>query len=98
MHPELYLENVTPLNVTIDRPGDSRVLKEDRLGEYYVYVLLRDVAKLGGNGTAWEVSSAWRGGDGLLLTKNASGYLLMWKVVFSNGNAAETFGGKPSQN
>ncbi|ASI99146.1 hypothetical protein [Thermococcus celer] len=90
MHPELYLENVTPLNVTIDRPGDSRVLKEDRLGEYYVYVLLRDVAKLG-NGTAWEVSSAWRG-DGLLLTKNASGYLLMWKVVFSNGNAAETFG------
>ncbi|ASA78186.1 DUF4157 domain-containing protein [Thermococcus sp. 5-4] len=90
MHPELYLENVTPLNVTLSAPPNSRILKEDRLGEYYVYLLLRDVAKLD-NETAWNVSSAWRG-DKLLLTQNATGYLLQWKVVFSSENAAKIFG------
>ncbi|AEK73586.1 hypothetical protein GQS_08460 [Thermococcus sp. 4557] len=90
MHPELYLENVTPLNVTLGAPPNSRILKEDRLGEYYVYLLLRDVAKLD-NETAWNVSSAWRG-DRLLLTQNATGYILQWKVVFSSENAAKTFG------
>ncbi|QDA32084.1 DUF4157 domain-containing protein [Thermococcus indicus] len=90
MHPELYLENVTPTNVTLSEPPSSRVLKEDRLGEYYVYLLLRDVAKLEDE-TSWNVSSAWRG-DKLLLTQNASGYLLQWKVAFSSGSAARTFG------
>ncbi|ASJ05283.1 eCIS core domain-containing protein [Thermococcus barossii] len=90
MYPELYLKNVTPLNVTLDAPPNSRVLKEDRLGEYYVYLLLRDVAKLD-NETAWNVSSSWRG-DKLLLTQNASGYLLQWMVVFSKPEAARTFG------
>jgi hypothetical protein len=90
MHPELYLKNVTPLNVTLDVPPNSRVLKEDRLGEYYVYLLLRDVAKLD-NETAWNVSSSWRD-DKLLLTQNASGYLLQWMVVFSKPEAARTFG------
>ncbi|WP_258083688.1 hypothetical protein [Thermococcus thermotolerans] len=90
MHPELYLENTTPINVTLSAPPNSRVLKEDRLGEYYVYLLLRDVAKLEDE-SAWNVSSAWRG-DKLLLTQNMSAYLLQWKVVFSSENAAKTFG------
>ncbi|WP_148883319.1 eCIS core domain-containing protein [Thermococcus aciditolerans] len=90
MHPELYLENVTPLNVTLNAPPNSRVLKEDRLGEYYVYLLFRDVAKLEDE-TAWNVSSAWRG-DRLLLTQNATDYLLQWKVVFSTPEAAKAFG------
>jgi len=92
MHPELYLENVTPLNLTLtlSAPPNSRILKEDRLGEYYVYLLLRDVAKLD-NETAWNVSSAWHG-DKLLLTQNATGYLLQWKIIFSSENAAKIFG------
>ncbi|WP_297090611.1 hypothetical protein [Thermococcus sp.] len=90
MHPEMYIENITPLNVTLDAPPNSRVLKEDRLGEYYVYLLLRDVAKLE-NETAWNVSSEWRG-DKLLLTQNGTGYTLQWKVVFSTPEAAKTFG------
>lgn len=90
MHPELYLQNVTPLNVTLSTPPDSRILKEDRLGEYYVYLLLRDVAKLD-NETAWNVSSAWRG-DRLVLAQNANGYILRWRVVFSSPEAAKRFG------
>ena len=90
MHPELYLQNVTPLNVTLSTPPDSRILKEDRLGEYYVYLLLRDVAKLD-NETAWSVSSAWRG-DRLVLAQNANGYILRWRVVFSSPEAAKIFG------
>jgi len=89
MHPEFYLKNVTPLEVDLDVP-ESRVLREDRLGEYYVYLLLRDVAKMGEK-EAWNVSSAWRG-DRLVLSGDSTGYLLMWKVVFSNEKAAKTFG------
>ncbi|MCD6372897.1 MAG: hypothetical protein J7L37_05055 [Thermococcus sp.] len=90
MHPELYLQNVTPLNVTLETPPGSRVLREDRLGEYYVYLLLRDVAKLD-NESAWNVSSAWLG-DRLVLAQNTDGYILQWKVLFSSKEAAKAFG------
>ncbi|AIU69055.1 hypothetical protein TEU_01145 [Thermococcus eurythermalis] len=89
MHPELYLENVTPLNVTLSAPPGSRVLKEDRLGAYYVYILLLDVAGLD-NEAAWSVSTAWLG-DRLVLTVNGTDYVLLWKVEFSDERASETF-------
>ena len=90
MHPELYLKNVSPANVTIAIPENLSVLREDRLGEYYVYLLLRDVAKMD-NESAWNVSSAWRG-DKMLLAKGPTEYVLQWKVVFSSPEAAESFG------
>jgi len=90
MVPELYLENFTPENVGVEVPNGSRVLWDDRLGAFYVYVLLRDVAKLN-NGTAWNVSTSWRG-DRLLLTENGTDYILIWRVVFSSSDAAMKFG------
>ncbi|NJD98413.1 hypothetical protein E3E26_01180 [Thermococcus sp. LS1] len=89
MHPELYIENVAPVNVTLSIPENSRVLRNDRMGEFYVYILLRNHGY--DNETAWSISSAWRG-DRLLLTQNASSYLLQWKVVFSNEESAKAFG------
>ncbi|NJE43307.1 hypothetical protein [Thermococcus sp. GR6] len=89
MHPELYLENIAPVNVTLNIPESSRVLKDDRMGEFYAYILLRDHGY--DNKTAWSISSTWRG-DRLLLTQNASGYLLQWKVIFSNEESAKAFG------
>ncbi|NJE85231.1 hypothetical protein E3E23_05250 [Thermococcus sp. CX2] len=89
MHPELYLENVTPVNVSLSAPENSRVLRDDRMGEFYVYILLRSHGY--DNETAWNISSAWRG-DRLLLTQNASGYTLQWEVVFSNNASAMAFG------
>jgi len=89
MHPELYLENVTPVNVSLSVPASWRIMRNDRMGEFYVYVLLRDVAKLS-NGTAWSVSSAWLG-DHLILAANGTDYILLWRVEFSSAKAAETF-------
>ncbi|AFL95502.1 hypothetical protein CL1_1303 [Thermococcus cleftensis] len=90
MKPELYLEGFTPASVQLDVPAGVQVLRDDRLGAFYVYVLLRDVAKLG-NESAWNVSSAWFG-DRLVLTTNGTVYVLLWKVEFSNENASKTFG------
>jgi len=90
MEPELYLENFTPANVALSPPNGSQVLRDDRMGAFYVYVLMRDVAKLD-NETAWNVLRGWRG-DRLLLAKTSDGYVLLWKVVFSSEKAAEEFG------
>ncbi len=89
MHPELYLENVTPVNVSLSVPANWSVMRNDRMGEFYVYALLRDVAKLS-NETAWNVSSAWLG-DHLILATNGTDYVLLWKVEFSNERAAKAF-------
>ncbi len=90
MHPELYLNNVRPVNVYLEVPENWSVMRDDRMGEFYVYVLLRDVAKED-NETAWNVSSAWLG-DHLILATNGTHYILLWKVRFSNESAAEIFG------
>ncbi|ASJ07727.1 hypothetical protein A3L11_00165 [Thermococcus siculi] len=90
MEPELYPENFTPTNVTLSPPNGSQIVRDDRMGAFYVYVLLRDVAKLD-NESAWNVSTSWLG-DRLLLAKTSDGYILLWKVVFSNSGAAERFG------
>ncbi len=89
MHPNLYLENVTPVNVSLKLSGNWSVLRDDRMGAFYVYVLLHDSAKLN-NETAWNVSTAWRG-DKLLLAVNGTDYVLLWKVEFSSDEAAKTF-------
>ena len=90
MHPELYLENVTPVNVSLSIPKNWSVMRDDRMGEFYVYVILRDVAKKD-NETAWNVSSAWVG-DRLVLANNGTDYILLWKVEFSSESAAKAFG------
>ena len=90
MHPELYLNNVTPVNVSLEVPENWSVMRDDRMGEFYVYVLLRDVAKED-NGTVWNVSSAWLG-DRLLLASNGTHYILLWGVEFSKESAARKFG------
>jgi len=63
MHPQLYLGNVTPVNVSLNIPKNWSVMRDDRMGEFYVYVLLM---RLLDNETAWNVSSAWLG-DHLIL-------------------------------
>ncbi|WP_297521723.1 DUF4157 domain-containing protein [Thermococcus sp.] len=90
MLPELYLENFTPDTVRADVPNGSKVLWNDRLGAFYVYVLLKDVAKLDSK-TAWNVSTAWRG-DRLILAANGTDYILVWRVIFSSKEAAMKFG------
>ncbi|WP_297464283.1 DUF4157 domain-containing protein [Thermococcus sp.] len=90
MEPELYLHNFSSLAVSLSPPNGSQILRNDRMGAFYVYVLLRDVAKLD-NETSWEVSTAWLG-DRLILAKTSDGYALLWKVVFSSEKAAEELG------
>ncbi|MBP1911224.1 eCIS core domain-containing protein [Thermococcus stetteri] len=89
MVPEYYLENRTPENVTLEVPENWTVLRDDRMGAFYVYVLMGDVAKLD-NGTAWNVSAGWLG-DRLILANNGTNYVLLWKVKFKGENAAELF-------
>ncbi|ASJ06011.1 eCIS core domain-containing protein [Thermococcus pacificus] len=89
MEPELYLKNFTPVNVALSPPNGSQVLRDDRMGAFYVYVLLKDVAKLD-NETAWNVSTAWLG-DRLILARTSDGYVLLWGITFSNEGAAEEF-------
>ncbi len=90
MHPKLYIENVTPQNVSVNIPKNWKVIRNDRLGEFYVYILLRDAAKET-NETAWNISSSWLG-DRLILATNGTDYILLWKVEFSDTKAATRFG------
>ncbi|WP_297421335.1 hypothetical protein [Thermococcus sp.] len=90
MVPRLYLENFTPERVSVEVPNGSKVLWDDRLGAFYVYVLLRDVAKLN-NATVWNVSTSWRG-DKLILARNGTGYILIWRVLFSSKSATMELG------
>jgi hypothetical protein len=90
MHPALYFENFTPLNVSLSVPKNWTVFRNDRMGEFYVYLLLLDSARLS-NETAWRVASSWLG-DRLILAKTPNSYVLLWKVVFSNDNSAKEFG------
>ncbi len=88
MHPQLYLANVTPVNVSVQVPGGWDVLYNDRMGEFYVYILMRDHGVK--NDTAWRIASFWRG-DRLVLAKKGDEYILLWKVEFQNGSAAREF-------
>jgi hypothetical protein len=90
MAPEYYLEDKKPENVTLEVPENWSILRDDRMGAFYVYVLLRDVAKLD-NKTAWNVSTSWVG-DKLVLATNGTEYILTWRVSFLTEGAAETFG------
>ncbi|MDI3474719.1 MAG: hypothetical protein PWQ79_1157 [Thermococcaceae archaeon] len=89
MVPEYYLENRKPENVTVEVPENWSVLINDRMGAFYIYILMRDVAKLE-NDTAWNVSTSWLG-DRLILANNGTDYVLLWKVEFEDGKAAEVF-------
>ncbi|WP_297478650.1 DUF4157 domain-containing protein [Thermococcus sp.] len=89
MHPNLYIENVTPVNVSLKLNGNWSFLRDDRMGAFYVYLLLREGAKLN-NETAWNVSSSWLG-DRLILAVNGTDYVLLWKVEFSNNASAKLF-------
>lgn len=89
MVPEYYLEDRKPKNVTIEVPWSWAVLRNDRMGAFYIYVLMRNVAKLD-NDTAWSVSTSWLG-DKLILANNGADYVLLWKVEFEDGKAAEIF-------
>lgn len=88
MHPELYLANVTPVNVSIEAPEGWNVLYSNRMGEFYVYILMRDHGIK--NETAWQIASAWQG-DRLILARKGDEYLLLWKVKFQREGAAKDF-------
>ncbi|WP_297437616.1 hypothetical protein [Thermococcus sp.] len=88
MHPQLYLTNVTPVNVSVQSPAGWNVLYDDRMGEFYVYILMRDHGVE--NDTAWRIASSWQG-DRLILARKGEEYLLLWKVKFQNGSAARKF-------
>ncbi len=88
MEPDLYLQGFKPANVTLNMPPEYAILHEDRMGAFYVYLLFWSHSY--DNQTAMKVSTSWRG-DKLILARNATYELLLWKVVFSDKNAARKF-------
>ncbi|WP_456396320.1 hypothetical protein [Thermococcus sp.] len=88
MEPELYLQDFRPANITLKLPEGFTLIHEDRMGAFYVYLLFWSHGY--DNRTAMEISSAWRG-DRLILARNSTHELLLWKVLFSDKNAAGKF-------
>lgn len=84
MHPNLYLEGWTPLDVGLNVTG--KILHEDRMGEFYVYLLVSGHL---GNETGWKVAEGWRG-DKLILADNGS-ELLLWKTLWESEDDAREF-------
>jgi len=88
MFPHLYLENWTPLNLSPLLPRDYDEVYRDRMGAFYVFLHV-----WGFNGTyneARELARHWVG-DGLVLGRSNSSYILIWKVEFDSRKWAETF-------
>ncbi len=88
MEPDLYLHGFRPANVTLSIPMEYSVIHEDRMGAFYVYLLFWGHGY--DNQTAMRVSISWRG-DKLLLARNTTHEILLWKVLFSDKKAAGKF-------
>ncbi|KUJ99588.1 MAG: Uncharacterized protein XD43_0748 [Thermococcales archaeon 44_46] len=86
MHPELYLAKVLPQEVEISLGRDYRIIHEDRLGEFYFYLLL--VTNGVDQEEASRISIAWRG-DRIILAENSTHYLVIWKSLWNDDRALQ---------
>ncbi|USS40325.1 DUF4157 domain-containing protein [Thermococcus aggregans] len=88
MHPELYLAKVLPQEVEVELDREYKIIHEDRLGEFYFYLLL--LVNGMNQEEALKISIAWKG-DKLVLAENSTHYVLIWKSLWSDGKALQEF-------
>ena len=86
MHPELYLARVLPQEVEIKLNGDYKIIHEDRLGEFYFYLLL--LVNGVNQEEALKISMAWQG-DKLVLAENSTHYIMIWKSLWGDDRALQ---------
>ncbi len=88
MFPELYIQGWKPLNVTASLPSNYEVIRKDRMGAFYVFLLYW------GHGanysTAMSFARAWVG-DRLVFGTNGTAYMLVWNVEFNSSVFASKF-------
>ncbi|HIE54667.1 MAG TPA: hypothetical protein EYP90_05735 [Chromatiaceae bacterium] len=87
MHPQKYLKGEAPKRVVVSIDKSYRLIHEDRLGEFYVYVLV--ATKLGIK-NASKVAEGWDG-DKVLLLNNGTHELLIWKTLWETSLDAREF-------
>ena len=90
LHPDLFLEGVEPMKVTMSAPrgeGVVQVVLEDILGALVLGMFLYDLTDAD---TARELVRAWRG-DRALLLQNAGGSSAVWGVGFADNDSARRF-------
>ena len=87
MHPQKYLKGEAPKKVEISLDKNYKLIHEDRLGEFYVYVLV--ATKLGIE-NASKVAEGWDG-DKVVLLANNTHEILLWKTLWETPSDAQEF-------
>jgi len=89
IHPELYLDKLTPLNPALpplERASDYKLLTEGTLGEFDFSVLLRQYVK---TDSAAKEAENWRGGRYELHEHKKDGYtVLRWSAEWKTAESA----------
>ncbi len=88
MFPELYIQGWKPLNVTAGLPGGYKVLRSDRMGAFYVFLMYWSHGA--SYSTALRFAKAWMGGRFVFGT-NGTDYMLIWRVEFNSTAVADGF-------
>ncbi|KYH38547.1 MAG: hypothetical protein AYL30_004050 [Candidatus Hecatellales archaeon B24] len=89
IHPEKYLqgEGFEKPELPVFEEEGWKLLGENRLGEYFIYVLL---ARWVGYETAEKASQGWNGDWAAYYTAD-EGFLLVWATTWDSGKDAEEF-------
>ncbi len=89
IHIEKYINGEQPIPVSSFRPGvkELKLVKSDRLGEYFVYVLVKTWL---GKNKAGKVAEGW-GGDNVTVYMNKTDYLVLWLTAWDSEEDAKEF-------
>lgn len=87
VHPSKFVAGEEPEEVGVRLSGGLSVLHSDRMGYFYIYVL---VASTLGEERASAVAEGWAG-DALVLAENSTHKVLVWRVLWDSPTDAEEF-------
>lgn len=87
MHPQKYILYEKPKEVYVEPPKGYKVIHEDRMGEFYIYIL---VASHLGEERASKAAEGWEGDD-LVLAGNGTHEILLWKTLWESEDDAREF-------
>ncbi|WP_456321034.1 eCIS core domain-containing protein [Palaeococcus sp. (in: euryarchaeotes)] len=89
IHPQKYLFYEKPKEVYVDVPGGYKIIHEDRMGEFYIYLLITSHL---GEERASKAADGWEGDD-LILAENDTHEILLWKTLWESEDDAREFYG-----
>jgi hypothetical protein len=87
LFPQIYLKGITLEDVTLPSLATGKATFEDRLGAITLGMFLGDLTD---QQSAQNLLKAWRG-DCAQLIQEKGGVWARWAIIFSSGEAAETF-------